>query len=358
MRIRGYELTYPRVLLMGLVVTLLITSLVGLSTSSTAFGSYNPTWEGTSDLRKLATSPGSTTEIEQSTASYQQKDPTTTTALILSPTEPYSTRDADRIDQFLARGGTVLLAADFNGTANGLLGQLNVTARFDGRLVRDERVYYRSPAFPVAEPVTNDTLVRSVSRLTLNHGTAITPGPNSTVLVNTSGYAYFDSNRNGGLDDSETLRQRPVVVQESYGNGTLILVSDPSVFINAMLDVPDNEQFARNVITRNEVVVFDYSHRRGIPWAVALVLTVAETPLLQFAVVAVLLGVAGALWYPERVTTVWQSMDSESVKAEPELTQAEITERITARHPDWDDSRVDRVATGIMSDGTKDGDDD
>lgn len=63
MRIRGYDLTYSRLLLAGLVVVVVAAGVVGLSTSSTAFGSYNLAWDGTSDLRTVASSSGATTDL-------------------------------------------------------------------------------------------------------------------------------------------------------------------------------------------------------------------------------------------------------------------------------------------------------
>lgn len=355
MRVRGYEVTYPRVLLVALVGVVLVATLVGLSTSSTAFGSYNPAWEGTSEVREIAASSGGPMVIGQSTTVYSGQDPSQSTAVIFSPTAEYSPEAVERIETFLRAGGTVVLAEDFNQPANALLDDLAVESRFDGRLIRDERRHSRSPAFPVVRPVSNASLTADVSRLTFNHGTAITPGPNSTVLVNTSGYAYFDTNRNGELDDAETVRERPAVVQESVGDGTLVLVSDPSVFINAMLKEPDNRQFAENVAGSSETVIFDYSHRAGVPWAVAVVLTIADSAWLQYLVALLLVGAAGGLWWRQTLGLDWR----ESTATPPVgLSEEELSERLTTRHPEWDAARVERVAKGIMSDASKEGEND
>lgn len=244
-----------------------------------------------------------------------------------------------------------MVAADFDPTANSLLADLGVTARFDGRPVRDEQHYYRGPGLPVATNVTEQTPVtENVSRLTLNYPTFVDPGQNSTILVNTSGFAYVDGNGNQTLDDTETLRERPVVVTESVGDGQVIVVSDPSLFINAMLHVPDNSQFATNLVADSDTVVFDYSHRAGIPWAVALVAAIAEQPFAQLAVVLVVTGVAIAGWRRHNwITIPWIGTDR---PAEPDvgLSSDAVRARITGRHPEWDQERVERVAKGIMSD--------
>lgn len=355
MQVKGYELTYPRLLLAALVVVLITSGLVGLTTSSTAFGSYNPAWDGARDVRTLAANSGAQTEIIRDARAYTDQS-SSTTALVVSPTEPYTDRDTDRIESFLRKGGTLLIAADFDNHSNLLLADLGVTARFDGRLIRDERHYYRSPALAVAPNVREDELTTDVSRLTLNHGTAITPGPNSTTLVNTSGYAYFDTNRNGALDDTEELRKRPVVVRETVDEGTVVMVSDPSIFINSMLAISDNRAFAQNIVT-DETVVLDYSHRAGIPWAVGIVLTIADSPLLQFISITLLVSLTAAIWRSKRMALPW-SDQSRSDLADIELSQPELLARVTARHPEWDESRVERVARGIMPDEPKEDEND
>lgn len=361
MQYRGYDLTYPRLLLAALVVVVLTASIVGLSTSSAALGSYNSAWDGTSDMRTLVADTGATTEIGQSTSVYTSVTPNETTAFILSPSSPYTASEAARIERFLDRGGTLVVAADFDQQTNDLLAQLDVGARVDGQLVRDERQYYRGPDLPVATNVAESRFTTNVSRLTLNHATVVQPGANSTVLVNTSGFAYLDVNRNHSLDDAETLRERPVVVQESIGDGRVLLVSDPSIFINSMLAAPDNQQFVRNLATGAETVVFDYSHRSGIPWAVAGVLTIADTPLLQFLVIALFTGLCGFVWKTDRrplsnVIAWWGS-----TKTQPSsdgLSESDVVARVTARHPEWDAERVERVAKGIMSEAPSTRDDD
>jgi hypothetical protein len=353
MQVRGYELTYPRVLLAALIVTLVAAGGVGVGTSSTAFDTYNPEWDGTSDLRDVAAANASV-EIERSTAAYAAHSPNSTTAFIISPTDGYSDADASRIAAFLAEGGTIVVAADFDSHTNPLLAQLGVETRVNNQLLRDERHYFRGPDLPVATNVADTSLLENVSRLTLNHGTSLTPGPSSTTLVTTSEFAYIDANQNGTLDANESLGTRPVVVHEAYANGEVIVVSDPSVFINAMLDTPDNRQFASNLATNADTVVFDYSHRSGIPAAVGFVLTVGDSPFLQLVGMLVVVGLSAGVW-SGRSLLFWRADSDAMNDVDADVSQAEVIERITARHPEWDDDRVERVARGIMSDESNGG---
>lgn len=359
MEINGYEITYPRVLLAGLLIVTVSAGIFGLSTSSTAFGSYNPHWDGTRDFRTLTASTGATVEITQSTTAYTRQPANQTTAVILSPTERYEQPSVDRLQRFLAEGGTLIVASDFGSQTNPLLEALGVDTRIDGRLLRDEHRYYRGPELPVATQVTASPVTANVSRLTLNHASALTTGPNSTVLVNTSGFAYFDGNQNDQLDATEVLRERPVVVAESVGDGRVIVLSDASVFINSMLTAPDNRRFARNLVTGADTVVFDYSHRAGIPPAVAVVLTVADTPILQLLVISVLVGMCAVGWRGS-IGISWPNVrgEREGDAVEVGLTQEEVVARVTDAHPEWDAERVERVARRILSDVSKEDTDD
>jgi len=84
----------------------------------------------------------------------------------------------------------------------------------------------------------------------------------------------------------------------------VILVSDASVFINEMLERPDNQQLARNLLTTSETVLLDYQHRDGIPTAVALVHTAADAPILQWMIVAVLTVGVGIAWSKTPITQI------------------------------------------------------
>lgn len=356
MKIKGHELTYPHLLLVGIVLVTVTAAAFGLSTSSTAFGSYNPDWDGTRDFRVVASNTGADVEVSQSVDAYSEQPPNRTTAFVLSPTDRYAESDVRTIAAFLDRGGTVVVANDFDSQANPLLQGLGVQSRFDGRLLRDEQHYYRGPSLPVAPNVAEAAITENVSRLTLNHGTAVDPGADSTILVNTSAFAYFDGNRNGDLDESETVRERPVVVSESVGDGRVILVSDPSVFINTMLSVPDNRQFARNLVADSDDVFLDYSHRSGIPWAVAVVLTVADSPWLQLVVVAGLVGVFAVLWSGRR--SLRQSPSEPATREDPTMAFDDAVAAVAANHPDWDRDRVEHVARRIITDVSNESEDD
>jgi len=294
--VRGRELTYPRLLLVAVLLVTLSVMVVAVGTSSAAFSSYNYEWDGSSDLRTLAEESGADVHVARSTAEYRNVESDRTTALVLGPTGSYAESEVGAMTAFIESGGTLVVAADGGAGTNRLLDGLGVESEFDGRQLRDEQRFHRSPALPIASPVAESTLTQDVSRITLNHGTAVSPSDDATVLANSSAFSYLDTNANAELDDDEPVRQYPVIVREEQGNGSVVLVSDASVFINTMLERSDNRQLAVNVLADSETVLFDYSNRDGIPPAVAFIHGGSESPIIQWLTVAVVAVVAGVAW--------------------------------------------------------------
>lgn len=341
MNVRGYDLTYSRVLVVALLLVTLLAGGYAASTSSAAFGSYNPNWDGSRDVRLLADETAETTTIIRETARYPTATANGTTALVLSPETAYTPAEIDRLRQFVAAGGRLIVADDVGQHANQLLAGVGATTRIDGRLIRDERYYYRAPALPIAQTV-RAPLNDSVTQLTLNYASVLNVTDAASVLVSTSGYAYLDTNRNGSLDASESLGTYPVAAAESVGNGRVVVVSDPSVFINSMLAQPDNRAFARAVLS-SERVLFDYSHTADIPLLVGAVLTLRESAGLQLGIgVLVLLGGVLAMRRHD-LAGVWSASSAQAVS----LSTAEIEAVIADAHPSWPRERVERVARSI-----------
>lgn len=344
---------YPTpTLVFGVFVLLAVVGLVvAASTSGASFGAYNGAWDGTSKLRSIATDAGAEPQVANDMAAYSRVTPNDTVAVILSPERNYSSADRQRLRRFLERGGTLVVAGDYGAQTNRLLAALKTDARLDGRPLRDDRHRYRSPAFPVAGNVSNGSLVANVSAVTLNHGTAVTPG-NATVLVNTSDYAYLDANRNRKLDDNEMISSMAVATVERVGDGRVFVVGDSSIMINSMLDRPGNRAFVRALIGGHGTVLLDYSHTSRIPPLALAVLLLRETPLLQL-----LVGGSGLalvlLWaqHPETVKGLWSSVTSKSLDRTdgraPSMSESAMVTYVRDRHPDWDSDRVQRVVAAV-----------
>ncbi|MFC6954598.1 DUF4350 domain-containing protein [Halorubellus litoreus] len=327
------------------------------STSTAAFGGYNPAWDGSEDARVLAAEHGETTVVRDAEA-YESLS-SNATAVVLSPVSEYDQASLSAVRAFVERGGTLVVAGDFGGGANALLSGVGAEARIDGRLLRDERRYGATPAMPLATNVTNSTYTRGVDRLALNYPSVVNATDDVRVLARSSSFSYLDVNRNDALDDAETLGARPVVTAESVGDGTVVVVSDPSLFINTMLDRQDNRAFVV-ALADDGPVAFDYSHAGGVPPLAVLVLVLEESALAQLAVGAVLVALAAALLEGVSPLAALAAALLEGVsplaaledrlgreRPRTPLRDDDVRAFIRDRHPDWDADRVERLAQSI-----------
>jgi hypothetical protein len=343
--------------LYALAGTLLVALFVAASTSGAAFGSYNPNWDGASQLRAEADAVDSDTTLARNVDAYDTVPANGTTAVILSPDSAYGD-DAERVREFVRAGGTLVVAEDFKPHSNDLLAAVGATARIDGTPLRDEQSNYRSPAMPVATNTTNHTLVEGVDQVTLNHGTVVEPN-NASVLVASSEFGYLDENGNGALDDNETLASYPVATVESVGAGRVVVISDPSLAINAMLAQPDNRAFIRSLFASQEQALLDYSHAERLPPLAVAALILNDSPLLQVLAGLALVTVAVS-WVrrPALLTRLWavasrtQRSDSQSRTATGEIDEQAIVKHLLDDHPEWSRERAERVVRATRRDNT------
>jgi hypothetical protein len=346
-------LNTSNLLIAGLVIAIVVTGIWGASTSVPAYGAYNPDWDGGSSLRAEANSVGTSPYIATEVSDYEDVTPNQTIAVILSPDRRHDDADVNRIRQFVQDGGTLIVAEDFGSHTNPLLQRLNLSTRVDGRPLRDERNYYRSPDLAVATDIAESNLTNGTERLTLNHGAALQPN-GSQVLVQTSPFAYLDTNRNASLDDAESMQRYPVVTVEQLGEGQTIVVSDPSIFINAMVERPGNEQLVRALLSERTTMLLDYSHTGSVPSLVVARLELERSSALQGLVGLALIG--ALIIVSSRLPTVRAIRKSPSEEV-PQPSREAVRQRIARRHPQWDSDRLDRVLEGIMQSEQKRGDD-
>lgn len=355
----SFDIDYQRAVLLSLLVVLNLALLGAVVTSSAPYGPYNGAWDGGSTLRTTA-GEAESLSIAHSTGAYTEGQPSDSVAFVVAPQRQYGATDRARVRQFVQQGGTLVVAADDNRT-NQFLSALGVEIRIDGRLVRDEQENYRGPSLPVATNVADSNLTDGVDGLTLNYGSVIDLPRNGTgavsgvrgwqgrILTNTSGFAYIDENRNETLDDDETLRERPVVATEPLGNGRVVVVSDGSVFTNAMLERSGNRQFLRNLVGASQRAVVDYSHGHQLPPLLFALLVVRDLPLFQFGLAVAALA-AVALWTRGGdLSGLVGGADSDDSTAETARLDAdELAAFLADRHPEWDGDRVQHVTKAII----------
>ena len=210
--------------------------------SSSDLSIFNTDWNGLSEFAKLAAQKR---EIRPILYPYNvaHVGELGGTLLIFSPDIEFSKAEADEVRKFLERGGTVFIADDF-GKANSLLEKLGINARFSKREVRDI-FYYMNDKFPLIVKISPE-LSRNVSALKLNVPSAVIAKEGEIL---TSKVAYAGK-----------MGEYIIMAEMRYGNGRIILFSDPSAFINEM--IKENRDFSINLIEYLEgTLYFDEAHR-------------------------------------------------------------------------------------------------
>jgi len=197
------------------------------------------------------------------TLDNMQEDPGTS-ILISVPYLQYSTDELEKIQSFVNGGGTLLLADDY-GYGNQLLEHLGVTIRFDGKPVLDPLFCYKTQWFP---KIIEFTPPGDFQLIILNHATALHNVLAEQVIAWTAESSYIDSNENLTWDEGEIKGRLPVAAKTSVGRGTLIVVGDPSLMINTMINYADNFAFVNHLLgdpNEKKNVLFDTSHLSQTP---------------------------------------------------------------------------------------------
>ncbi len=346
------ERSYPELFAIAVAASVGLTLIVAATISVGAFGVFTPSWEGTTELRGQAESAEADSVVLENTERYDSEPAEGTLAFVLAPERAYEGEDAERLASFVEDGGTVLVADSSGDHANPLLEEIGATSQVDGDPLRDVRYYHGSPALVIATEVSSHPYLTGVEELTLNHGTTVDSGE-ATTLVSSSEYSYLDRTGTDELSEGDEIGPFPVVTVEGVGDGQVVVVSDPSVFINAMLEYEGNQAFVTALLQSHDRVIFDASHSGGIPPLAAEIHSVRESPLTQVAIGAVLiLGIRFRHWqsvfrrYRPRIARLKPTFGG---SPREEVTEAELRSILSERYPEWEADRRRRLATAVIS---------
>ena len=128
-----------------------------------------------------------------------------------------------------------------------------------------------------------------------NHATCLTDVEAGNVLALSSSFSFLDLNDNQKWDEEEPTGAMPVISSHVQTSGRVILISDPSIFINSMRTLEDNYGIIENITGICSSRLFlDQSH---LPYSdlhqtkdlLADVRGVLTTPAGTLALVAMLL---------------------------------------------------------------------
>jgi len=275
--------------------------------------------------------------------------PATSTLVVIGPRTPFSTEEVAFIDSFLHGGGMVLLADDF-GTGHQLLTALNTSTRLSTKLVLDLAFEKQAPFVNVFTFDDKDSLLLSnVSHLLLNYPSRIIPGANTSVLAETTMLSWVDDNTNGKHDTKERKGVFPIIALEQIGQGTLVIVSDPSFFINSMKEYLDNQQFRDNlfhfIYDERSLVLIDESHRDvNAPLQLLYRLPQTLSMELKIGIVIMVLLIFLVVFtsIPRQITQHILAL----VRRPPQVERTPLEQQIQdliEHHPDWDKKKLEKL---------------
>jgi hypothetical protein len=255
------KITHIRSTALGITLSLLvILSVLYYWPIQEPFHPLNTDWNGCSEI-------GTAVNNTALLFSFDQPIPNGSVLAIIGPSRPFSNSDSAFIRHFLESNGTVLLADDF-GTGNELLKDLNVSVRFADRPLADIYYYSRSPIFPLVSDFSPSTYTTNVSVVILDHPSFLEIGNSSqvTTLASSSPFSFIDAKGNGRPAANDSIRSYPVMAHAYVGTGSLVLISDSSVFINEIVGLYDNMRLFENIIDMGDgSTVFDVSHLANAP---------------------------------------------------------------------------------------------
>jgi len=184
-------------------------------------------WEGCSHLVDIAREELGVSRVQVlDEVDYERLGPSDGLILL----HPEGSYDLDELSTFMKLGGRVAVVDDF-GDGDRLLDRFRIVR---GPAPSDPLQMLRgNPQLPIATPASGHPIVADVAQVVLNHPTTVKHADLSSLLR---------IPRVGGDAGPD------VALAGQVGEGRLVAVGDPSIFINQMLRFPGNRALAKNLL--------------------------------------------------------------------------------------------------------------
>ncbi len=198
-----------------------------LTSNTLEFSQYNTNWNGTSSF--FASLDRDTTVMIHEA---RELAPFTNdaTLLIIAPSRAPTDDEILAYQTFLDNGNTIIIADDFGQGASILKKTGSAITLPGGQLASIDR-QYANPYTIAVYQVRNESPVGSCPSLLLNRPSRVEGGE---PLMMTSVLSWIDNDGNRRLNAGETMGQFAVIASERISRGRIVVIADPSLFINAM----------------------------------------------------------------------------------------------------------------------------
>ncbi len=275
------------------------------------FLAFNPRWNGIKELAQ---------RLDAETFNYSSPPSSSTgKLLVIFPYTPYSRDELATLEDFVRSGGILFLANDY-GYGNKILEKLDSPVRFSSHTLLDPLLCYRESYFPKLMRITPVPLTTGVNLLVLNHAAVLENVTPENKLAESSYFSFLDTNNNGKLDAGEAQGPFTVLAAEKLSSGQLVMLSDPSLFLNSMLKLGDNSILVQNIsLSAPEGVLLDDAHlpdsnlslARNI---LASFLEITHTTLASIIILFTLLALLTVLLWPPTGRSIFRPRGVNHVK--------------------------------------------
>jgi hypothetical protein len=210
-------------------VTMAVLSLALTASTANAapFDTAGTDWEGCSRLVEIAREELGASRVQVVDEIDYERLGSSDGLLLIHPEGAY---DLDEVTAFMKLGGRVAVVDDF-GDGERLLERFRIVR---GPAPADPlQMLHGNPQLPIATPSSGHPIVADVAQVVLNHPTTVKHADLSTLLR---------IPRIGGDSGPD------VALAGQVGEGRLVALGDPSIFINSMLRFPGNRALAKNLV--------------------------------------------------------------------------------------------------------------
>lgn len=222
---RAHAIALRVIVILCTVITTVITTT--RAASGAAFDPNGTDWEGCSRLVDIAREELGASRVQVLEEVDYERLGASDGLLLLHPEGSY---DLDELSTFMKLGGRVAVVDDF-GDGDRLLERFRI-ARGPSP-IDPLQMLHGNPQLPIATPASGHPIVADVAQVVLNHPTTVKHAELSSLLR---------IPRVGGDAGPD------VALAGQVGEGRLVALGDPSVFINSMLRFPGNRALAKNLV--------------------------------------------------------------------------------------------------------------
>jgi hypothetical protein len=267
---------------------------------SQVYVSYKPlTVSGFTGFSKLAVSPDNST------------------VLMVGPSLLFTDFEVEEIRSYITEGGHVVLADDF-GSGNSLLEGLGLRVRFSGELLQD-KLFNEKKMMPRILLFAESAETAGVKELVMNYPTTLNIDRELVLAWASS------SSTVGGQDQASGFY--PVMAKVGIGKGSIVLISDSSIFINDMIERGDNALLLANLIKGSIIIDEAHSTPSKLTYYKAALVSTYEFlgyPEVKYSlIVVIIVGVFKVSWddNDEKVNEV-----EETLRTHPEWDRRQLEE--------------------------------